>query len=154
MYYLVQACIVSTIDTFGSFQSHADKNVVVLFARSTVRLEGRKLAVEKLVSGKKLVFKVNDKADWTREVTTNNCLTSQPLKKWVVVYVQKNADVVKNFVQLMLKLAPKMGFQVAQPEMAELPNDRTETYVKTIRDKTDPSLQLICAIMPTPRDDR
>ena len=54
----------------------------------------------------------------------------------------------------MLKLAPKMGFQVAQPEMAELPNDRTETYVKTIRDKTDPSLQLICAIMPTPRDDR
>jgi len=68
--------------------------------------------------------------------------------------VQKNADVVKNFVQLMLKLAPKMGFQVAQPEMAELPNDRTETYVKTIRDKTDPSLQLICTIMPTPRDDR
>ena len=70
MYYLVQACTVSTIDTFGSFQSHADKNLVVLLARSTVRLEGRKLAVEKLVSGKKLVFKVNDKADWTREVTT------------------------------------------------------------------------------------
>ena len=80
--------------------------------------------------------------------------TQPTLKKWVVVYVQKNADVAKNFVQLMLKLAPKMGFQVAQPEMAELPNDRTETYVKTIRDKTDPSLQLVCAIMPTPRDDR
>ena len=28
------------------------------------------MAVEKLVSGKKMVFKVNDKADWTREVTT------------------------------------------------------------------------------------
>ena len=47
-----------------------------------------------------MVFKVNDKADWTREVTTNNCLTSQPLKKWVVVYVAKNAEVVKNFVNL------------------------------------------------------
>ena len=112
------------------------------------------MAVEKLVSGKKMVFKVNDKADWTREVTTNNCLTSQPLKKWVVVYVAKNAEVVKNFVSLMLKLAPKMGIQVAQPAMAELPNDRTETYVKVIRDSVDPSVQLVCAVMPTPRDDR
>ena len=154
MYYLVQACTVSTIDTLASFQSHADKNVVVLFARSTVRLEGRKLAVEKLVSGKKLVFKVNHKADWTREVTTNNCLTNQPLKKWVVVYVAKNADVVKNFVSLMIKLAPKMGIQVAQPAMVELPNDRPETYVTNIRNSVDPSVQLVCAVMPTPRDDR
>merc|ERR1719430_328526 len=123
-------------------------------SNSTVRLEGRKLPSEKLALGKKVHIKVTDKADWTREVTSSSCLSSQPLKKWVVVYVQKNTDVAKNFVQLMLKLAPKMGFQVAQPEMAELPNDRTETYVKTIRDKTDPSLQLICAIMPTPRDDR
>merc|ERR1719494_1283152 len=99
-------------------------------SNATVRLEGRKLPPEKLALGKKV--KVKDKADWAREVTTSSCLSSQPLKKWVVVYVQKNADVVKNFVQLMLKLAPKMGFQVAQPEMAELPNDRTETYVKTI----------------------
>ena len=123
-------------------------------AKSTVRLEGRKLPLEKLTSGKKMVFKVNDKADWTREVTTNNCLISAPLKKWVVVYVAKNAEVVKNFVSLMLKLAPKMGIQVAQPAMAELPNDRTETYVKVIRDSVDPSVQLVCAVMPTPRDDR
>ena len=88
------------------------KQTVDRLAKSTVRLEGRKLPLEKLTSGKKMVFKVNDKADWTREVTTNNCLTSQPLKKWVVVYVAKNAEVVKNFVTLMLKLAPKMGIQV------------------------------------------
>jgi len=119
-----------------------------------VRLEGRKLPLEKLALGKKVQVKVTDKADWTREITSNSCLSSQPLKKWVVVYVQKNADVVKNFVQLMLKLAPKMGFPVTQPAMAELANDRTETYVKTIRDSIDPMVQLICAIMPTPRDDR
>ena len=123
-------------------------------SNSPVRLEGRKLPLEKLVLGKKVQVKVTDKADWTREITSNSCLSSQPLKKWVVVYVQKNAEVVKNFVQLMLKLAPKMGFPVTQPAMAELANDRTETYVKTIRDSTDPTVQLICAIMPTPRDDR
>ena len=68
--------------------------------------------------------------------------------------MQKNADVGKNFVSLMMKLAPKMGIQVAQPVMAELPNDRTETYVKVIRESVEPSVQLVCAIMPTPRDDR
>ena len=97
---------------------------------------------------------MNAKADWSREITTNQCLNGTPLRKWVVVYVQKNADVVKNFVALMMKLAPKMGIQVAQPVMAELPNDRTETYVKVIRESVEPSVQLVCAIMPTPRDDR
>ena len=56
------------------------------------------------------------------------------------MYVQKNADVGKNFVSLMMKLAPKMGIQVAQPVMAELPNDWTKTYVKVIRESVEPSI--------------
>ena len=118
------------------------------------RLEGRKLPPEKLIAGKKLQFAVNAKADWTREITTNHCLNGVSLNKWVVVYVQKNAEVVKNFVQLMMKLAPKMGIKVAQAVMVELSNDRTETYVKGIRDSVEPQVQLVCVIMPTPRDDR
>merc|ERR1719206_1197021 len=109
---------------------------------------------EKLIAGKNFQFTVNSKADWGKEICNNHMLTAVDLKKWSVVYVQKNEAVVQNFVSLMIKLSPKMGMKVAQPELAELPNDRTETYVKTIRDNTDPTLQLICAIMPTPRDDR
>ena len=69
-------------------------------------------------------------ADWTREITTNQCLNGVALTKWAVVYIGKNSEPVKNFVALMIKLAPKMGIRVAQPAMVELPNDRTETYVK------------------------
>ena len=69
-------------------------------------------------------------ADWTREITSNQCLNGVALAKWAVVYIGKNAEPVKNFVALMIKLAPKMGIRVAQPAMVELPNDRTETYVK------------------------
>jgi len=126
----------------------------LVLGKATVKLEGRRFPQEKLHAGKKFQFKVSDKADWTREVTTNTCLYGEPLKKWLVVYVGKNGEVVKNFVQLMMKLAPKMGIPVAQPAMAELPNDRTETFVSVIRDKVEPSIQLVCAIMPTPRDDR
>ena len=102
----------------------------------------------------KLELLVNVKDDWTMEITTNQCLKGVNLQKWVLDYVQKNAEVVKNFSSLMLKLSPKMGIKVAQPTMKELPNDRTETYVKMIRVSVDSNVQLVCVIMPTPRDDR
>merc|ERR1719187_877183 len=86
--------------------------------------------------------------------TNNHMLTAVDLKKWTVVYVQKNEAVVQNFVSLMIKLSPKMGMKVAQPELSQLANDRTETYLKAIRDTVNPSMQLVVAIMPTPRDDR
>merc|ERR1719187_1672471 len=86
--------------------------------------------------------------------TNNHMLTAVDLKKWTVVYVQKNEAVVQNFVSLMIKLSPKMGMKVAQPAMSQLANDRTETYLKTIRDSVNPAVQLVVAIMPTPRDDR
>jgi aubergine-like protein len=57
-------------------------------------------------------------------------------------------------VALMIKLVPKMGIRVAQPTIVELTNDRTETYIKGIWDSVEPKVQLMCVIMPTPRNDR
>eukprot|EP00092_Neocalanus_flemingeri_P023338 GFUD01025304.1.p1 GENE.GFUD01025304.1~~GFUD01025304.1.p1 ORF type:complete len:970 (+),score=314.12 GFUD01025304.1:89-2998(+) len=123
-------------------------------APDAIKLEGRLLNPEKLMAGKNFQFTVNSKADWGREITTNHMLTAVDLKKWSVVFVQKNDAVVQNFVSLMIKLSPKMGMKVAQPEMNQLANDRTETYLKAIRDNVNPNVQLVVAIMPTPRDDR
>ena len=38
--------------------------------------------------------------------------------------------------------------------MLELPNDRTDTYIRSIRDHIKPDLQLVVIIFPTSRDDR
>ena len=57
-------------------------------------------------------------------------------------------------MQQMMKRAPKMGIKVAQTVMVELSNDRTETYVKGVRDSEEPQVQLVCVIRPTHRDDR
>lgn len=38
--------------------------------------------------------------------------------------------------------------------MVPLPNDRTETYVTTLRSKISPQVQIIVFICPTSRDDR
>merc|ERR1719300_173055 len=77
-------------------------------------------------------------------------LVAVDLRKWVVVYVNKNEDVAKSFVNLMTKL----GMRVGSPDMKSLPNDRTETYLKTLRESIKPDVQVVTMIMPTPRDDR
>jgi len=123
-------------------------------APMSVQLTGRIINPEKLLLGKGATITVNAKADWGRESTSNQMLTAVDLKKWNVVYVTKNEAVAQNFVSLMTKLAPKMGMRVAQPDLTPLPNDRTETYLKAIRDVVNPSVQIVVTIMPTPRDDR
>ena len=123
-------------------------------AAGSVQLPGRIINPEKLLLGKGFTFAVNSKADWGRETTSNQMLSAVDLKKWVLVYVSKNEAVAQGFVSLITKLAPKMGMKVAQPDMKSLANDRTETYLKTIRDAVNPNVQMVVAIMPTPRDDR
>ena len=123
-------------------------------APESIQLAGRHLNPENLVLGKNKTFEVNSKADWGREATSNQMLIAVDLKKWSVLFVNKNEDVAKSFVSLMTKLAPKMGMRVAAPDMKSLPNDRTETYLNTLREIIKPDVQVVVMIMPTPRDDR
>ena len=47
-----------------------------------------------------------------------------------------------------------MGIQIAMPKVVGLPNDRTETYLKEMRDLIDPSVQMIVTIVPQMKSDR
>ena len=47
-----------------------------------------------------------------------------------------------------------MGMKVAAADMKSLANDRTETYLKCLRETVNDQLQIVVMIMPTPRDDR
>ena len=123
-------------------------------APESVQLQGRQLTAEKLKLGKNMTVPVNAKADWSREITNNQMLVAVDLKKWAVIYVNKNEDVAKSFSTLMSKLAPKMGMRVVAPTMKMLPNDRTESYLNCLREIIKPDVQIVVMIMPTPRDDR
>ena len=46
------------------------------------------------------------------------------------------------------------GLQIALPRCIKLPNDRTETYLKEIRNIIDPSVQLVMTIFPQMKSDR
>lgn len=47
-----------------------------------------------------------------------------------------------------------MGMKVAAPDLKALPNDRTETYLKCLKEIITDQLQIVVMIMPSPRDDR
>ena len=44
--------------------------------------------------------------------------------------------------------------QVRDATVLEIPNDRTDTYIRAIRDRITSDLQLVVVIFPTSRDDR
>ena len=81
-------------------------------------------------------------------------LVAVDLKKWIVLFVSKNADVAHSFVKLTTSQAPRMGMKVGAPDMKSLANDRTETYLATLREAVKPDVQMVVMIMPSPRDDR
>ena len=73
-------------------------------APECIQLDGRQLTAEKLLLGKNATVTVNAKADWGRESTNNHMLVAVELKKWAVIFVNKNEDVAKSFLNLMTKL--------------------------------------------------
>merc|ERR1719273_2757006 len=109
---------------------------------------------EILFFGKGYKERVNDKADWGRAATSKNVLTAVPLHKWAIVYLDKNDAIVRSFCKSMTQQGPRMGLQIALPRCIKLPNDRTETYLKEIRNIIDPSVQLVMTIFPQMKADR
>ena len=122
--------------------------------QKTIPLQARQLEPEVLCFGNGYRETVNAKADWGRTATSKNVLTSVPIQKWAIVFVQKNQPVVKQFVSILLQQGPRMGIQVASPKVIALPNDRTDTYLKAMKESIDPTVQLMVAIFPQMRSDR
>ncbi len=46
---------------------------------------------------------------------------------------QRDAPKVRGFIQMMEQVCPQMGIRVCKPQMIELQNDRTETYLNALR---------------------
>ena len=46
-----------------------------------------------------------------------------PLKTWHIVCADRNKAVVKGFIELVRKLAPRMGMDVTQPTLSIIQSD-------------------------------
>jgi len=120
----------------------------------TLAMQGRQLQPETLFFGGNRKESAGLKADWGRAATNNPVLTSVPLSKWAIFFLNKHAGEAKEFCKVMQQQGPKMGIKIANPKVVSLPNDRTETYLKAIREVIDPTVQLVLTIVPQQKADR
>ena len=121
---------------------------------NTLNFDARLLDPETLVFGKGYQEKVSPKADWGRAATTKCVLTPVKIEKWAILFVDKNENVVKNFCKIMQQQGPKMGIPVAQPKVVKLKDDRTDSYLRELRQLINPSVQLVVTIFPQMKSDR
>jgi len=117
-------------------------------------VKGRVLSPEMIFFGGNRRESAGMKGDWGRAATNNPMLTPVPLKKWAIFFLNRNQDAAKEFCKMLAVQGPKMGMPIVQPKAIALPNDRTETYLKEIRQIIDPSVQLILALVPAQKADR
>jgi len=117
-------------------------------------MQGRQLPPETIHFGNNRKESAGPKADWGRAATNNPVLTSVPLAKWAIFFVNRSADTAKEFCKVLQQQGPKMGLKIANPKVVALPNDRTDTYLKAIREVIDPSVQMVLTIVPAQKADR
>nr|ASW22511.1 piwi2 [Nematostella vectensis] len=120
---------------------------------STLMTEGRQFPPEKIIYGN-TTGSAGDQADWGRDATREKVISAVNLNNWMVFFTQRDSGKANDFVQTMNKCAPAMGIQVNQPKMNQLRDDRTETYLRSIRENLHPQVQVVVVIFPTSRDDR
>jgi aubergine-like protein len=70
------------------------------------------------------------------------------------MFVKRDQSKAFEFVSTMKQVTPVMGIGVSDPQMIEIRDDRTETYLRNIRENLHPRVQMIVIIFPTSRDDR
>jgi len=119
----------------------------------TLPLAGRVLDPETLIFGRGKKEIIGPKGDWNR-AATSSVLTPVNLTKWAIIFWEKNKATVQAFCNTMQQVAKRMDITIANPKPISLPDDRTESYVKSLRGILDPTVQLVLTVVPQQKSDR
>ena len=98
--------------------------------------------MEKIVFGSRTI-NGNPQADWGRDATRENVITAVPLRCWVVLYTKRDQTRANDYIGNMLKCCPQMGIDAQPPTRFELRDDRTETFIRALRENINPRVNLL-----------
>jgi aubergine-like protein len=72
----------------------------------------------------------------------------------MIIHSPRDTRFANEFAGMMQKVGPQMGMSVSDARIAHLRDDRTDSYLRMLRENINPRLQLVVIIFPTYRDDR
>ena len=70
------------------------------------------------------------KGEWGKVATSQHVLTSISLDKWALIYPECSRGAANDLKFELKGQAPILGLKIQAPKVVELPDDKTESYLK------------------------
>ncbi|CAG2118607.1 unnamed protein product, partial [Medioppia subpectinata] len=118
--------------------------------------QGRTMMADKIVLGNGHTVPVGPKADWARDATNNALFHTININKWVIVFTQRDAAKVDEFVKTLKAVTRMMGFTFGDPDKLVANNDMPASYINAIKGANVSQAQIIVCMTPgsSQREDR
>ena len=81
-------------------------------------------------------------------------ITPVQLQTFVVLFTRRDSQAAGEFVRTLERVGGPMGIRLGQPQMCELPDDRTDTYLRALKQNINPKVQMVICILPRSTKDR
>ncbi|XP_066267704.1 piwi-like protein 1 [Branchiostoma lanceolatum] len=153
----------SNRDSLQEFVNTLDKNEKVQkdmkgwglsYDKTLLKLEGRVMPPEKISQRSTSFSYKQQDADWSREMRGQQLISCVPLETWLLVFTARDSSLAQNFLQTLEKVGGPMGMSINKPVMCELSDDRTDSYLHTMREQMNDNTQMVVCIVPNNRKDR
>nr|KAG5694355.1 hypothetical protein BaRGS_002209 [Batillaria attramentaria]KAG5702279.1 hypothetical protein BaRGS_002946 [Batillaria attramentaria] len=131
------------------------KNWDIRFDRELVEIKGRILPQEMIYqpAGRNLNYK-QEESDWSRDMRGKKMIVAVPLNTWMILFIRKDSNNARDLSQTLAQVGPPMGMKIAPPKLLELPSDRNEAYLQTLREHLNQQVQMVVCILPNNKKDR
>ncbi|KAI8512036.1 Piwi-like protein 1 [Branchiostoma belcheri] len=150
-------------DTLQTFINTLNKNEKVQkdmkgwglsYDKTLLKLEGRVMPPEKIWqrSGS-CNYKPQD-ADWGKEMRGQQLISYVPMQNWLFIFPQRNSSQAQDFLQALVRVGPPMGMNINKPIMCEIRDDRTDNYLRTMREQMNDKTQMVVCLLSSQRKDR
>ena len=124
------------------------------FADDILSFDARVMAPEKIsMKNGNFVYKAAD-ADWSREMKGQKLISTVDLVKYLLLFSRRDSLKAQDFFNTLAKVGPPMGMNIADPIVCELADDRTDTFLRAIKDNLTPDVQMVICLLPNNRKDR
>ncbi|XP_026667929.1 piwi-like protein Ago3 isoform X2 [Ceratina calcarata] len=93
-------------------------------------------------------------AEWSAAACRNPPSRTPELKRWYIIYCQKDAKVTEEFITIFERVTKAIGMNISRPQIISLRDDRTESFVHALRSSIEKTVDLVVIVFPSNRTDR
>jgi len=125
------------------------------FSSRMEQFKGRVLDGLPIIQGGGSQFKYKaENPDWGSTFRNAKLFQTAACPKWAIVFHDRDQGSTMNFVNLLVKAAQTMGFQLApKPHPVPLPNNKSQTYGKEVDGLCQKGPNMIVVVVPNNKGD-